>query len=186
MKQNTLRLVTSAIMLALAAVLSMIKIFQLPLGGSITLMSMLPICVLSIKYGTKWGLFSAFVFALIQLAMDLGQIMTWGFTLQMWIGSIVFDYLVAFTVLGFAGIFRKKGVIGIIGGVSLALFLRFVSHVISGGIFLTAWSQWDNVWIWSLAYNGSFMLPELVFTLIGSTVLFTVPQTHKLLACADQ
>ena len=59
---NTKKLVTSAVMLALASVLSTIKIFQMPLGGSITLLSMLPVVLLSIKYGKKWGVFLAFAY----------------------------------------------------------------------------------------------------------------------------
>lgn len=182
---NTKKLVTCAVMVALATVLSLIKVYDLPLGGSITLLSMLPICVISLKYGLKWGLASAFVYSLFQFFLDLHKIMSWGLTFKMWVGSIIFDYLIAFTIIGVAGIFRKKGLTGIVGGVSLALVLRFVSHFISGCIFFGIWSEWDNIYWYSLAYNGSFMLPELIFTIIATIALFKVPQTRKILLSDD-
>lgn len=182
MKNKTLRLVTSGIMIALAVVLSFIKVYKLPLGGSITLLSMLPICILSIKYGTKWGLFSAFVYSLIQIGLDLGEIMTWGLTLKLWIGCLVFDYLIAYTALGLAGAFRKSGSAGYIGGIVLALCVRFVSHVISGSIFFDIWCPDDwSVFPYSLAYNGSYMGPELIFTVIAAIILLSIPQTKKLI-----
>ena len=181
-KINTRRLVISAVMIALASVLSLIKVYQLPLGGSITLLSMLPIVLLSVKFGPRWGLFSAFVYALVQFALDLPAAMSWGMTPGMWVGCIVFDYLLAFTVLGLAGIFRNKGPYGLYIGIALALVLRFVCHFISGTVIFATWAQegW-NVALYSIVYNGSFMLPELIFTLLGALVLFKLPQTQKLL-----
>lgn len=179
---DTKRLTTSAVMIALATVLSLIKVFKMPLGGSITLLSMLPIVLLSIKYGTKWGLFSAFAYSLIQIALDLSSIMSWGLTLKMWIGSIIFDYVIAFSILGLAGILRDKGKYGIYVGIILALALRFVSHVLSGVIFFDIWCPegW-NVFLYSICYNGAFMLPEAIFTTIASFILFRLPQTKRLL-----
>jgi thiamine transporter len=179
---NTKKLVTSAVMLALASVLSTIKIFQMPLGGSITLLSMLPVVLLSIKYGTKWGFFSAFAYSLIQFALDIPAVMSWGLTPTMWAGSIVFDYLIAFTILGIAGIWRDKGFKGIMAGISLALCSRFLSHVISGSIFFAVWCPdgWSPI-PYAVCYNGAFMLPELIFTLAGAAVLFKLPQTNRLL-----
>ncbi|MCL2054916.1 MAG: energy-coupled thiamine transporter ThiT [Oscillospiraceae bacterium] len=180
----TKKLVLSGIMLGMATVLSMIKVYSLPMGGSITLLSMLPVCLLSIKYGVKWGLFTAFTYCLIQIMLDLGSIMTWGLTAGMWLGCIVFDYLLAFTVLGLAGLFRNKGIAGITGGIFLTLALRFICHFAAGVIIWDVWmpDDWSNIWIYSLAYNGSYMLPELVFTLLGAAALFAAPQTRKLLA----
>ncbi|MCX7657481.1 MAG: energy-coupled thiamine transporter ThiT [Oscillospiraceae bacterium] len=179
---NTKKLVTSAIMLALASVLSTIKIFQMPLGGSITLLSMLPVVLLSIKYGTKWGFFSAFAYSLIQFALDFPSLMGYGYTAFIWAGSIVFDYLIAFTILGIAGIWRDKGFKGIMGGIALALCSRFLSHVISGSIFFAIWCPdgWSPI-PYAICYNGAFMLPELIFTLAGAAILFKLPQTNRLL-----
>ena len=104
---NIKRLCVSAIMIALATVFSLIKVYTLPLGGSITLLSMLPIVFLSVSYGIGWGFFSAFVYTLIQMFLDLAAVASWGLTPAIFIGCIAFDYILAYTALGIAGIFRK-------------------------------------------------------------------------------
>ena len=81
---KTKRLVESAIMVALAAVLSLIKIWKMPLEGSVTLLSMLPICLLSIRYGVKWGLFVSAFYSVVQIALDLSSLMTWGMTVRIY------------------------------------------------------------------------------------------------------
>lgn len=182
MKNNSLqRLTISAVMIALSTALSFVKIFALPLGGSITLLSMLPVCMLAIMYGTRWGLTSTFVYAVIQLILDIGAISGWGLTPQALIGSVIFDYLAAFTVLGFAGLFRTKGIAGYIGGISLAVAMRIVSHVISGVIFFGSWAPdgWNPL-IYSLCYNASYMIPEAVFTFTGAIILLKEPHTAKI------
>ncbi len=180
-KVNVKKLTMSAVLIALSAALSMVKVFEMPLGGSVTLLSMLPVCMLAIMYGCKWGLFCSFVYSLTQLAMGIGSVLSWGLTPQALVGSIVFDYLAAFTVLGLAGMFRKHGVPGYIGGISLALLLRAVSHVISGVIFFASWAPegW-NPFVYSLAYNGAYMVPEIVFTFAGAILLLKEPHTAKL------
>ena len=174
MRQNSKvkRLCVSAIMIALATVLSLIKVYTLPLGGSITLLSMLPIVFLSINYGLGWGFFSAFVYSLIQLFLDLAAVSSWGLTAEIFIGCIIFDYILAFTALGIAGIFRKKGTVGALLGVCLAMFLRFFSHFLSGVILFRSYEMFNSPFLWSVAYNGSFMLPEMIFTAVGVFFLF--------------
>lgn len=183
MNKNTQRMVVTAVMLGLAAALSLVKIFQMPLGGSVTLLSMLPVAMLALQYGTPWGLVSGFLYALIQIALDIAGVLTWGLTPAALAGTIVFDYLVAFSVIGLAGLFRQKGIGGICGGVALALCLRFVSHFISGSVILDAWCPegW-NVFLYSLAYNSAYMLPEMAFTMVGATVLFKMPQIRRIMA----
>lgn len=180
-KVNVKKLTMSAVLTALSAALSMVKIFEMPLGGSVTLLSMLPVCMLSIMYGCKWGIFCSFVYSLTQLALGIGSVLSWGLTPQALVGSIVFDYLAAFTVLGLAGMFRRHGVPGYIGGISLALLLRAVSHVISGVIFFASWAPegW-NPFVYSIAYNGAYMVPEIVFTFAGAVLLLREPHTAKL------
>lgn len=189
MKSNTKRLAFSAIMIALATVLSFIRVSPLPWGGSVTLVSMLPICIVSVKYGVKWGGLTSLVYALIQLGQGiiLDGLFGWGLTPGLLVSCMLLDYIIAFGILGFAGIFKSKGTAGWIAGTALVVFLRFVSHVLSGVfIFAAAGKLWegfatDNTWIYSTLYNGSFMLPELIFTLIGSVILFKVPITKKLI-----
>lgn len=182
MKQiTTQQLVTSAVMIALAAILSLIKVWTMPLGGSVTLLSMLPIVLISIRYGVKWGFVTSFLYAIIQIFMDLGSLMSWGMTPATWIGCLVFDYLVAYGILGIAGLFREKGIKGICTGITLALVFRFVSHFISGSIFFDIWCPegWNVYW-YSICYNGAYMLPELIFTLIASVLLFRLPAWRDL------
>lgn len=179
-KTKTKVLAECGILIALAAVLSLIKVFKLPWGGSITLLSMLPICLISIRHGVKTGLFSSFVYAVIQLLFGIlfDGLLGWGLTAGALISCILLDYIVAFTVLGLAGMFADKGMNGIIGGTALAIFLRFVSHVFSGVfVFASAGKLWDgfetsNTWLYSIVYNGCYMLPELIFTCIGAAVVY--------------
>ncbi len=192
-KNKTKILVEGAVMVALATVLSYIRIFRLPWGGSITLLSMLPIVLFSIRRGLGAGLTVSFVFSLVQFTQGIVDgIFGWGLTPGMLIACILLDYIVAFTVLGLAGIFRKKGFAGWVGGIALAVVLRFVCHFLSGVVvwksFGELWNGFstDNTFLYSFLYNGSYMLPELIFTLIGAIALLKVPQTkHYLINTED-
>lgn len=180
-KANVKKLTMSAVLIALSAALSLVKIIEMPLGGSVTLLSMLSVCMLSIMYGCQWGLFCSFIYSLTQLVLGIGSVLSWGLTPQALVGSIVFDYLAAFTVLGLAGMFRRHGVPGYIGGISVALLLRAVSHVVSGVIFFAGWAPegWDPL-IYSISYNCAYMVPEIVFTFAGAVILLKEPHTAKL------
>lgn len=186
--KKTLMLIEGAVMIALATVLSLVKVYKLPWGGSITLLSMLPICLFSIKYGVVKGLAVSFVYSLIQLFIDLGEVLSWGLTPGTLIACFALDYILAYTAIGTAGMFRSKGVAGWVLGSAAALFLRFVSHFLSGVLIWHSFgSLWDgfsteNEFIYSALYNGSYMLPEIVFTVIGAVILFAAPQTKRLLA----
>ena len=188
---KTRALCESAIMLALAVALALVSKlipFQLPFGGSITLFSMLPICLISIKYGIKWGLGTAFCFSWFQILE--GKVFSWGLTPGMLIASLLLDYLLAFTVLGLAGLFRKKGTAGIIGGVAGVCVARFLIHFLAGVIlwanldqFVAFGQEWINrPVLYSICYNGAYMLPETVLTVIAAVLLFNVPQIKKLIA----
>lgn len=184
---KTIKLVEGAVMVALAVVLSFVKIIKLPWGGSVTLLSMLPIVIYSIRNGVKWGMLVSVVYALLQMFIDLGEVVSWGLTAPALIGTLVFDYIIAFSALGLAGVFRSKRIAGGIAGIVVAVFLRYASHVISGAvIFHSAGKIWEsfsteNSWIYSLLYNGAYMLPEMIFTVIGAVILFAVPQTKKMI-----
>ena len=140
---NTKKLAACAVMVALGAVLSMIKVLQMPFGGSITLLSMLPCAMISIMYGLKWGFAASFVESVVQLAFGITMdgILGWGMTPSALIGTILLDYIVAYTVIGIAGIFRKKGYVGICCGTALAVALRFVCHFISGAIIFANFDE---------------------------------------------
>ncbi len=181
-------LVEGAVMVALAAVLSYVRLFHLPWGGSVTLLSMLPICLYSIKRGIVHGISASFVFALIQLMQGaIDGLFGWGLTPVMLIACIMLDYILPFWVLGFAGVFRKHGKLGWLTGTAAVIIARFLMHFLSGVvIWHSAGKLWegfatDNEVLYSLCYNGAFMLPELIFTMIGAFALFSFPQTRRLL-----
>lgn len=188
MKQNRIRILCeSAILLALAVVLSYIRIFRLPFDGAITLFSMLPLCLVSIKYGIRWGLGTAFCYAWFQVLQ--GGVFGWGLTPIILVGSLIFDYVVAFGVLGFAGAFRKKGTAGMLGGIALACTLRFLSHFVAGVVLwanLEQFVAFGQEWVgrpvlYSLCYNGIYMLPETVMTVVGAYLLLRIPQFRRIL-----
>ena len=178
---NLKRLVVTAIMIALGTALSFIRI-QMPLGGEITLLSLVPIALISIEYGVTWGLFGAFVYSLIQMGIQLSLIFTWGLSPAAVVGTIVLDYILAYTAVGLSGLFRKKGIPGVCAGIAIALLTRFVLHVISGTIIFDVWMPegWSNPFVYSLCYNAVYIVPEMVLTMIGSVILFKTPSFNKL------
>lgn len=185
--KNVRILAECAIMVALASVLSLIKIPPIlfpNFGGSITLFSMLPICVIAVKYGAGWGFGTAFLYSVMQLifGITLDGVLGWGLTPAFLVGTIFFDYFIPFTALGLAGTFRKKGIGGIISGITVALLIRWVSHIVSGTIFFASWSPWTNPFIYSIAYNSTYMLPELILTVVGAVLLYRIKVLNKIIA----
>lgn len=213
--EQTKRLTTSAVMLALAMVLAMvcalIPFLNLPFGGGFTVASMLPIVVISYMYGMKWGFFSAAIYSLIQIVMDLylgkgSTIMAlfmpnsedfMGFGAA--VAILIIDYLVAYTLLGFGGAFRKvikNKPLALTLGVVLALSLRYIAHIVSGFIFYGAWAEWffsqENFYaiggwilehfsgnglalIYSVFYNGLYMIPEIIITAVAALIVGRLP-----------
>ena len=211
MKNQTLRLTETGVLLGIAAVLTVIQPFQLPFGGGITIASMLPVVLLSYRYGVKWGLFSAFVFSLIQIATGFGNVR--GFflpqdglstmqVLGMGICIVLLDYVAAYTVLGLGGLFRKRLspslALGL--GTFTALGLRYLVHIISGALFFGSWAEWfftqegfyaigdvimahcsgtELALIYSVFYNGLYMIPEILLTTIAALIVARVPYLAK-------
>lgn len=169
-KNQTLRAITEgAIMLALATVLSLFKLFQLPAGGSVNL-SMIPILFYCIRWGVGRGMLVGLADGILQMLLD--GAMSWG-----WV-SIILDYLVAFTLLGLCGVgFRKKA--GVFYGPVIGVLARFAAHFISG---VTAFAITEptellgmtfvNPYLYSAVYNGSFLLIDLVICLVVFAALY--------------
>ena len=176
-----------ALMLALAVGLSYIVLIRMPFDGTVTAFSMLPICLVSIRHGVRWGLGTAFCYSWFQILQ--GGVFGYGLTPGMLIASLFLDYILAFTVLGLAGLFRKKGVPGMVGGIVMVCALRFLVHFFAGVVlwanyeqFMAFGVEWINrPVLYSVCYNGAYMLPETVLTVIGSVLLFQVPQFRKLM-----
>lgn len=187
-KQKIVRISVTAVMTALAFALSYVQLWKMPFGGTVTLFSMLPIMFVSIKYGIGWGLGAAFCYSWLQVLQ--GEVFGWGLTPVMLVGALLLDYIIAFTVIGLAGIFRKKVASGAIFGCILVCLLRFLSHFISGVVLWANYEQFiafgktwlNHPWLYSLCYNGWYMLPETAITVVGIILIFTLPQLKKLTA----
>jgi len=148
---KTKKLVLTALLLAIGTLLSFIQIIRLPFGGSVTFASMVPIVLIAYIYGTKWGLFSSFVYALLQILSGLGTVSAFfmpgesQMVLWMAVCVCVLDYLLAYTMLGFSGIFKNKlknTSLEISLGAVVSLLLRYLVHIISGAVFFGSWASW--------------------------------------------
>ena len=173
MKQNTRRLTESAIMIALASVLSVIVLFQLPQGGTITPASMVPIILISLKYEVKWAMITSIAYAGIQMLLGFYAPPTPDFI--NFVLVILLDYVVAFGVLGLAGSIGrvfKNPVARIIFGSAVVIAIRFLCHFVSGIVIWSSYApEGQPVWLYSLVYNGSYMLGELIVSIIAVAVL---------------
>ena len=174
--QKTLRALTeSAIMLALATALSLVKIVELPYGGSVTVASMLPVLIIAYRYGVKWGLLTGAAYGGVQQLLglkNLSYVTTW----QSVLAVILLDYVVAFLCIGFGGSFRgkKSQPAGLVGGGLLACVLRYLCHVISGATVWAGLSIPTNAaLIYSIGYNATYMIPETIVLLIVAYYLST-------------
>lgn len=180
-------LVEAAIMVALATVLSLIKVYEAPYGGSVTLISMAPIIILSLRHGCGVGLAGGFVFSIIELMIGLNNV---GWVPDLWgkVLCILFDYIIPFTLLGLGGMFRKIRffkndktnliVAALLGTIAVCL-IRYACHIFSG---VVVWYALDLEWyaddpdhivnryspfLFSAIYNGTFMIPESIATCIA-------------------
>lgn len=180
MKNATRRLTESAIFIAIATVLSMIKI-DLPFGGGVTIVSMLPLVLISHRWGWKWGVLTAFVYSLIQqlLGLDNLQYVT---GVVMVIGLILLDYVIAYTVIGLSGVMDNllgKGRKALFLGILVTFTLRFACHLVSGAWIWGEWAEdvfmninMSGPWMYSFFYNGWYMLAELVMTEVVAMLLY--------------
>ena len=163
-------LTEGAMLVALAHVLSYVKLMQLPNGGSLT-PAMFPILFYAHRWGLGKGLLAGFIFGLLQLIFDGAY--AWGWQ------SMLLDYLVAFTPLGLAGLFRGKSW-GIFPGTVLGCAARFAVHYYSGVTIyriiapteIPGIGVFDDAVIYSLVYNGVYMLPNTLLALAIAAALY--------------
>lgn len=157
-KFNTRQLVFSAAAMALATVTSMIKLFDMPMGGSVTLFSMLFICLIGYWYGLGGGLMAAVSYGILQLVIDPYIIS---------IPQMLTDYIFAFGAMGLSGIFSGKKH-GLICGYLLGIFGRFVFSFLSGMIFFGSYGADYGMTapLYSFLYNGAYIGAEGVLTVI--------------------
>lgn len=140
-------LMLGALCIAIAFALSYLRFFKMPQGGSITPASMLPIVMFAYVYGTPKGLLVALGYGLLQLLQD-AYVVHWA--------QLIMDYILAFLPLALAGLFKKSMLPGVvIGGLGRLLF-----STLSGVIFFAEYAGDQNVWVYSLVYNGTYALPD--------------------------
>jgi len=156
---TTKMLSMGAICMALSSVLSMIRLFSMPMGGSITPASMLPMMLFAYVYGVGPGCTLGVLYGVLQFILDGGNAAAYGFV------PMLLDYPIAFGLIGLAGLFRrmKDTRTGLTLGMVAGCIGRFAASFTSGVIFYGAYAPegWNPVW-YSIAYNGAYMGVECV------------------------
>lgn len=211
MRTKTKQLTESAMLIAIAVVLELVgkMVFPpMPFGGQLTLVSMLPIVLVSYRHGVKWGLVTGLAYGLVQMALGAGTV-TAAFQPGYFgdgtmIGNAVLmclmDYILAYTALGLGGCFRNRiqrpGTALMLGSL-VALGGRYLAHILSGYILFSGWAEWfftqdgfpawgaalvGNLsanalgWVYSIVYNGMYMLPEMILTAVAAMLLGRISQ----------
>lgn len=169
MRSNVRKLAECSMLIALATVLSCLKLVDLPYGGSVTMASMLPIVIIAYRHGTGWGLLSGMLFGAIQQLLGLktlSYVTTWYSILAV----VLLDYVLAYAVMGLSGVFRrsvKNQGAAMVYGAALGCVLRYLLHVISGA---TVWAglsiPTEAALAYSFSYNATYMLPEALILLV--------------------
>ena len=179
-KNSNLRVLTeSAIFVAAAVVLSLITLFRMPLGGSVTPFSTLPIVVIGLRHGSKWGIACALVFSLTQLFLGMGSVLAVPVkTLANLVMCGALDYVLAYTILGFTGSLSRRfhsPQLGLSAAVAITGLGRLGCSFLSGVIIWAPYTPdgW-NVAAYSLAYNVSWWLPDTVIVLAACLALSRV------------
>lgn len=172
-KLSTKVLVEGGLMVALSFVLGEIKLFHAPQGGSVTLGLMIPILLFSLRHGLGAGVLAGAVLGLLKLAIG-GYFVT--------VPQVLLDYPVAFGALGLAGVFssefrRTRSIAPVIKGTFLGVLGRYIAAVLSGVIFFAEYAGEMNPWVYSLAYNGSYLGIELVIAIVVIFLLRTFVTT---------
>lgn len=190
--KRTFNLVLAGIMIAMGTALGFVKPFELPYGGAITLCSMLPVMFFSYRCGLKWGLSAGLVFSVLQLLFGLDALK--GISAMMVVGSIFLDYILAFTVLGLAGMFRgkiKNDAAAFTLGSFVSMMLRYFCSFLSGWVLWASFNETADMQgfiatffpalgnlsgtalavVYSLVYNGSYMIPEIILTCVVGFLL---------------
>lgn len=186
--EKTRKLVESALLIAIATVLSVFKLAELPYGGSVTLASMLPLVLISYRHGLGWGVTSALAYGVLQQLLGLKNLTYFSTPLSI-VAIILLDYLVAFGVAGLGGFLRRakmKQSYALAIGSALVCVLRYGCHVVSGATVWAGLSIPDSAaLIYSFIYNATYMLPETIVLVLaayylGSLIDFTTPLPTRL------
>ena len=158
-KLTTRTLINISLMLALAMILNEIRLYHLPQGGSVTLGGMIPLLLISFRYGAGVGALAGFLFGVFSIIQDPFIVHP---------VQVLFDYPLPFMAMGLAGIFHEKIFLGTI----LAFAGRFICHFISGVIFFASYApEGTSPVMYSLATNAMYIVPEMIICLVILKVL---------------
>ena len=155
-KLSAKQLSFSAVAMTLAVITSIFTVYELPFGGSITLFRMFFICFIGYLYGTKVGIITGVAYGILDFILK-----PYAITLI----QPLLDYPIAFGLLGLSGVFSKSKY-GIIKGYLLGVAGRYVCHVLTGIIYFYEYAGGQNVTIYSLTYNASYIVPEAILTIL--------------------
>ena len=168
MRKTTRILTHGAIMVALATILSLFTIYQLPNGGSVTFASMAPIIVISLMYPFRWALLTAFAYSLVQMLLGFAPPPTQDFL--SFAAVVLLDYVLAFTGLCLAGPIARRirrPIAGAVVGSCVVALLRLCCSFLSGILIWDVYApEGTPVWLYSITYNGSYMIPEMIVTAV--------------------
>lgn len=176
MKKQTLALCEAGIMIAMSTVLAMLKLIDMPYGGSVTFAQMLPILIFAYRHGPKYGMGAALAASLIQLLLGMENFSY--LPLVTWYSVVVLallDYVIAYSAFGISGFFKNKydGKSAIVFSALIASVVRYICHVISG---FTAWAAFEipsgAVLAYSFGYNATYMIPETI-VLVAASIYIT-------------
>ena len=167
---KTRTLCEAAMLIALAQILSYIKLYEFPNGGSVDF-AMVPIILFAVRHGCGWGAGVGFVYGFLQYFAGNGFAIDWT--------TIICDYFLAYTLLGFgAGLLPRKSW-SVYAGTAIGGVLRFLAHWVIGAV---VWGKWmpdtffgmtmTSPWFYSLLYNGSYMLPDILICLVIFALLY--------------
>ena len=160
---KTRKLTEIAVAVAMAVVCSFIKVWEMPQGGSVAL-TMVPILLIAIRSGCLAGCAAGAVYGVLSLLIA-------GVIYHPM--SIVLDYVLAFGLLGLAGLF-KKSYTGIILGCTVGVAGRFLSSLVSGAVLFASYApEGQNPWIYSLVYQATYMVPEFIISVAILILLFS-------------
>lgn len=164
----TKKLVYSALGIALALATSYIKLWEMPMGGSVTLLSMLFICLIGYWFGLRYAIVAGMAYGLLQFVID---------PYMYSIPQVLLDYPLAFGALGLSGIFYNRKY-GLQLGYILGVFGRFVCSTLSGVIFFADYApEGMHPLVYSIVYQGSYLGVEMILTLI----VISIPPVAKAL-----
>ena len=173
---TTKKLTTSALLVALATVLMFVsKLIPAPWlqGGSVTIASMVPIIAVGIMFGTNWGFCASLSYAILQMMFGFYPPPTQ--TFFNFVLVILLDYIIAFGGLGLSGVvFNLCGRKAFSAGLSAftVTLLRYVCHILSGVLIWGVYAEGQSVLMYSLVYNGTYMIPEIIISTVVTTIIF--------------